>query len=201
MECAGDVCTVKGQTQEPNDQESVECSGGVCKVVHTTNTETPQQTKDTFDPVVDLVGEEIEDVSGNVHKTRDIVKGKIIGLYFSAIWCPPCRAFSPVLAKFCQSNCDEFVVIYVSSDRSESDMRQNLQGKPFFALPYRSGFKSKLSSMFRVSMIPTLVILTPDGEYITDWGRSAITKNADHCIQEWKEKKHGVSWMQLLKFF
>jgi hypothetical protein len=56
---------------------SVECSGGVCKVVHTNYTakESTQQTKDPFNPVVALVGEEIEDASGNVHKTRDITKG------------------------------------------------------------------------------------------------------------------------------
>ena len=68
-----------------------------------------------------------------------------------------------------------------------------------------------------------LVILTSNGEYVTDWGKSAITKNSDHCIGEWKHKKHGtllphsphpatphspvliifvgVSWLQLLKLF
>ena len=46
-------------------------------MVHTRNEkEVPQTTRDLSDPVVALVGEQIEDASGNLHKTKDIVKGK-----------------------------------------------------------------------------------------------------------------------------
>ncbi len=34
-----------------------------------------------------------------VNKT-DALNNDIIGIYFSAHWCPPCRGFTPILAKF-----------------------------------------------------------------------------------------------------
>jgi nucleoredoxin len=32
------------------------------------------------------------------------LKGKVIGIYFSAHWCPPCRQFTPLLAEFYTKN-------------------------------------------------------------------------------------------------
>ena len=46
-----------------------------------------------------------------------------VGLYFSAGWCPPCRAFSPRLAEFAKCHADDLVVVFVSSDYSEQEMK------------------------------------------------------------------------------
>ena len=52
----------------------------------------------------------------------DILQGadlKYVGIYFSAHWCPPCKAFTPVLTDFYNSvnkNGKIFEVIFVSSD-------------------------------------------------------------------------------------
>ena len=54
---------------------------------------------------------------------RDTLKGKIIGIYFSASWCPPCRGFTPKLVKFRDNNKSNFEVVLVSSDRGESAQR------------------------------------------------------------------------------
>ena len=35
-----------------------------------------------------------------VKGSKSLSKKKLIGLYFSAHWCPPCRAFTPELVKF-----------------------------------------------------------------------------------------------------
>jgi len=180
-----------------NKSTNVECSGGMCQVVDTNEAAIMHPTADGGD-LAELLGEGLEDAQGHAVKTDDAVRGKIIGLYFSAIWCPPCRQFSPILAEFLRNHKDELAVVYVANDRAESDMKQNLEGKPFYAIPFKSPIRTKLSSRFNISMIPTLVILTPKGEFVTDWGKSAVTKNPNGCIQEWKEKKHGVSWMQLL---
>ena len=39
------------------------------------------------------------------------LEGKIIGLYFSAGWCPPCRTFSPTLKEFREQNKGDFEVV------------------------------------------------------------------------------------------
>ncbi|CAN0141847.1 unnamed protein product [Ectocarpus sp. 8 AP-2014] len=41
----------------------------------------------------------------------------MIGVYVSAGWCPPCRAFSPVLSKWAKEHKDEFEVVFVSLDK------------------------------------------------------------------------------------
>jgi thiol-disulfide isomerase/thioredoxin len=49
----------------------------------------------------------------------------LIGLYFSASWCPPCKAFTPLLTEFyntAKKTCpDEFEIIFVSSDRTQEE--------------------------------------------------------------------------------
>jgi len=54
---------------------------------------------------------------------------------------------------------------------------------------------------FNVNSIPTLVIINERGETVTDWGRSAVQKNPEECIAEWRQGQPGVSWLQLLKIW
>lgn len=135
---------------------------------------------------------------------NDLVnKRKVIGLYFSAVWCPPCRQFSPLLAEFQKLHKDELDIIYVGLDRSSEEQASNTEGKPWISIPFANetdSIKQGLAQSCAVSMIPTLVIVNAEtGKKITDWGRSAVMKNYDHCLDEWKQGRHGISWYQLLK--
>ena len=48
--------------------------------------------------IENLLGKKVQGKEGEV-STADWVKpGKVVGLYFSAHWCPPCRGFTPKLA-------------------------------------------------------------------------------------------------------
>ncbi|CAF5017255.1 unnamed protein product [Rotaria sp. Silwood1] len=75
-----------------------------------------------------------------LNKSKELVdlndkkyKGKIIGLYFSAHWCPPCRNFTPIL------------------------------NMPWLALDYKERTKkSKLSDKYNVREILTLILLDGD---------------------------------------
>lgn len=68
---------------------------------------------------------------------------KIVGLYFSAHWCPPCRQFTPILkdfhAELKESDAD-FEIIFVSFDRSESDLKKYLEEShgDWYHLPFGS---------------------------------------------------------------
>jgi nucleoredoxin len=67
--------------------------------------------------------------------------GKVIAVYFSAHWCPPCRNFTPKLAKFYNNvkqsqNGGKFEMIFLSSDKTEAEFKDYLGEMPWYALPY-----------------------------------------------------------------
>jgi nucleoredoxin len=66
----------------------------------------------------------LEKVKIPAKPTKSLMKGKeIIGLYFSASWCPPCKTFSPILASFynAAAKAGNLEVVYISSDRTAAD--------------------------------------------------------------------------------
>ena len=49
---------------------------------------------------VNLFGDKLKvDDSPNLGNTEELLKDKVVGIYFSAHWCPPCRSFTPELVK------------------------------------------------------------------------------------------------------
>jgi len=64
----------------------------------------------------------------------------VAGLYFSAHWCPPCRGFTPELAKFYKQMKekvgDKFEIIFISSDRSEGDWKGYFAEMPWLSIPF-----------------------------------------------------------------
>lgn len=68
--------------------------------------------------------------------------GKIVGLYFSAQWCPPCRSFTEHLIAFYQhfqGNADtknSLDIVFVSSDKDEASFGEYFKEMPWYALPY-----------------------------------------------------------------
>ena len=71
---------------------------------------------------VQLFGENLAKEKGTV-KTADALYDKVVGIYFSAHWCPPCRGFTPVLKDVYNELKDQkknFEVVFVSSDRDQT---------------------------------------------------------------------------------
>lgn len=66
--------------------------------------------------------------------------GGVIGLYFSAHWCPPCRGFTPQLAQWYNKvksgpHGSEFEIVFVSFDRDEKSFNEYFAEMPWLALP------------------------------------------------------------------
>merc|ERR1712113_1192301 len=90
---------------------------------------------------------------------------KPIGLYFSAHWCPPCRAFTPKLAEMYKDGLkDNMEIIFVSSDRDQASFDDYLKDMPWLALPFeKRAEKAVLSDLCSVEGIPACVVINPDG--------------------------------------
>lgn len=101
-----------------------------------------------------------------------------VGLYFSAHWCPPCRAFTPKLAEYYKEykgKNRKFEIIFLSSDRDEGSYKEYFSEMPWIAPAFNEGeTKQTLSSKYGVTGIPTLVILKPDGSLKTKDGRGMV---------------------------
>lgn len=118
------------------------------------------------------------------------LEGKVIGLYFSAQWCPPCRAFTPGLVDFQAKNADAFQVVFVSSDRSAADMSKYMTDYKmgFVAVPFNAPQRANLGRHFGVRGIPTLIILDDQGNVISRDGRAEFSRDATAALAAWQAK-------------
>ena len=137
----------------------------------------------------DLIPSKLENAKGE-EVSRDKLKGKIVGIYFSAKWCPPCRGFTPSLVNFRDANQEDFEVVFVSSDRNAKAQKDYMNEYKMQWVPveHNSSAANKLKKKFKVRGIPSLVIVGPDGKTITTDGRGVVSRNPKGAIASWKKK-------------
>ena len=92
-------------------------------------------------PFVSLLGDKLQKKGGDVVDTKSALAGKkLVALYFSAHWCPPCRQFTPMLANWYKSNlkAKDMEIIFVSSDRDEKGFKDYFENDhgDYLALPF-----------------------------------------------------------------
>ncbi|KAF6029087.1 NXN [Bugula neritina] len=137
--------------------------------------------------VKDLIGESIVDKDGKKVDWETIAgKGKMLGIYYSAHWCPPCKKFTPVLAEFYKKRKEsdkgkDFDIIFVSSDSDEASFTEYYKDMPWLALKFSEReAKANLSKKHGVRGIPTLVIIDGEtGATITAKGREKVMSDPD----------------------
>ena len=136
-------------------------------------------------------GNQLFKKDGSSHSADSVLAGKsIVMIYFSAHWCPPCKAFTPKLKQFYDQVKGEGVeIIFVSSDESHNAMLSYMKEShgDWFAVEHESDLDKKLSEEFDVSGIPYLVVLKADGTVITTEGRSAVMKQGAAAVKDWKK--------------
>lgn len=103
--------------------------------------------------------------------------GKNILLYFSAHWCPPCRAFLPKLIEVYQhikAKDEAFEVIFISSDKDQNSFEEFFSEMPWLAIPFGDQRNEYLCRLFKVFGISKLVAIGPNGKTITREARELI---------------------------
>ena len=136
-----------------------------------------------------LFPEKILDSKGKTVSSK-VLENKIVGIYFSAQWCPPCRNFTPALVEFRDKNAKEFEVVFVSSDRSQEDQLKYMEkyGMKWYALAHGSDEANELKKKYEVRGIPSLVIVDADGKTITKNGRGDVSGNPSGALASWQKK-------------
>jgi len=143
-------------------------------------------------------------VKGNLMTSRNGVlrpyldaefeKKKLIGLYFSAHWCGPCRKFTPNLVAYYNKNAaahPEFEIVFVSFDKSAAAMEgymRELQ-MPWPAVGFDKISGNEALKKYAGASIPCLVVVDENGKVVFDTyagknyrGPEAVLGDLDHLF-------------------
>jgi len=133
--------------------------------------------------------------------TPSMLKGeKLVVLYFSASWCPPCRTFSPKLIEFYNNRKDDIEVVFVSSDRDDSSFGTYFGKMPWLAMvpsfvnKEARDRQGKLAEMFKIQGIPSVIVLDHEGKFVTSDGRNDVMKATSdekqrELVRSWRSKE------------
>ena len=123
----------------------------------------------------EYISEPLYYADGDRFNTRQLNE-KYTAFYFSAKWCPPCRAFTPKLVNFRNKHSDKFEVIFVSSDKSSGAQTDymNSYNMPWPATQWRGTDSSNLSRKFGIRGIPALVVINSKGEVVSRRGTNDL---------------------------
>jgi nucleoredoxin len=106
----------------------------------------------------------------------------VVGFYFSAHWCGPCRQFTPVLAKAYEkfrSDGKKFEIVFCSSDEDAAAFNSYFESMPWKTLPFKDSAIEELNSRYGVQGIPTLVLVDKKGNTVSSNGRALVTDDPD----------------------
>jgi len=118
------------------------------------------------------------------------LKGKLIGIYFSAHWCPPCRNFTPVLADFYKKNKENknFEIIFSSRDKDEKSYKEYYSEMPWLSLPFPEQRNSELADLFEFEGIPHLVFVDYEGKIVCSDATDRLREDPEGTDFPWPAK-------------
>jgi thiol-disulfide isomerase/thioredoxin len=130
-----------------------------------------------------------------------VLKGRtVILLYFSADWCPPCQAFTPLLRHLHSSkraHCDNnkknippFEVVLVSRCREARATKQYFSPMPWTAMMHdEASGKTGLDLLdrFGITTIPALVLLDGEGAVLCRNAQERLRENPAGLHFPWQD--------------
>ena len=126
-----------------------------------------------------------------VKPSATALEGKsVIAFYYSAHWCPPCRAFTPELVKFYNEAAKKypnFQLVFVSNDKNAGAMKEYMEwGKMEFpALEF--GLKNPKVESLSAQGIPYLVVVDADGNQLAGKAAGEDWKDPGETLEELKK--------------
>ena len=140
----------------------------------------PAASSDSTVTMESLLGPKLlKGVSESGSTTSLLKDTKLVALYFSAHWCPPCQKFTPMLKEFYSNTSrQDFQVVYISSDKTLDEFKGYYGSMPWLAIPTdaeAAKIKTELARRFNLSGIPTLIVLdAKTGLFVTSQARQQV---------------------------
>jgi len=135
-------------------------------------------------------GPELINASGEKFKTAEVLKDKLVLVYFSASWCPPCRAFTPKLVEFYKETVKEnkLAVVLIGSDRSAEAMQGYMEKykMPWYAVPFEAPEAAAVKRELKIRGIPTLAVFNENGQLLTTGARRDVTLRGAKAVDSWR---------------
>jgi len=144
-------------------------------------------------PLKILTGDCLLDKTGQKFAV-DTLKGKTIGLYVSAHWCPPCKTYTPALAakyEEIKAKNSDFEIIFISCDSDEKEAAKYYDEMPWTMLAYSErDMQDKITDELEVTGIPSLILLDPkDGSIMMANARNAIMEVPFEKLADYEKEK------------
>ncbi|XP_060710984.1 nucleoredoxin-like protein 1 [Hemiscyllium ocellatum] len=150
-----------------------------------------------FEGVTLIVNNRDQDQLDTPQELENKVRNKLVLLYFGSRECPKCQEFAPVLQEFSNRLLDEFYVeraaqlvpVYVSQDQTKEKEQQYLRTlhRKWLYLPFQDKYKRELRKKYNIKVIPSIVVLKPNGDLITKNGVAEISMMGVGCFKNWWE--------------
>lgn len=103
---------------------------------------------------------------------------KIVGLYFSAAYCPSCTIFTPKLQSIYPLLREHDIeIIFVASDKTEEAFDAYHADHPWPAIDYDDEIRSELRKLYDIKTIPALVFLDQEGNVVEASGRNLVANS------------------------
>ncbi|PRQ22447.1 putative protein-disulfide reductase chromatin regulator PHD family [Rosa chinensis] len=139
----------------------------------------------------------------------ETLKGKKLGLYYSASWDRRCQRFTPDLVETYNALAPkgDFEVIFISADEDEESFNGYFSKMPWLAIPFSdSEARDSLDEQFKVRGIPHLVFLCEEGrvrnvsgvEIVREYGADGYPFTIER-LKELKEQEEAANREQSLK--
>lgn len=126
-------------------------------------------------------------------RTDRVTGKKYLFIYFSAHWCPPCRAFTPKLVEFYNtySKNGDFELLFISSDKTKDAMAEYMKSTemPWVAAKLRNKKAEELKKRYGVKGIPTLVLLDETDQVVASSWEGETYKGPNVAIAAYLRHK------------
>jgi len=139
-----------------------------------------------------VLGPQLMTRNGMQPTSQALGSPSVVLVYFSAHWCPPCRGFTPQLARAYSSlgeGQSHVRVVFASGDRSPQEFQTYFGEMPWLALPFGVPQIQMLNMQFGVKGIPSVVALDGRTGNLLDASARGTIQNAGFdllaCARNW----------------